>query len=130
MNIDVEDLERGIAFYRDALGLRVGRRLFDGTVAEMLGASSKIYLLEKPARSTPSPEEGSVRDYRRHWTPVHLDFAVNDVFAAMRRAIAAGAKVETEVQTFVWGQQVTLSDLFGHGFCLLAFSGAGYHAVA
>jgi hypothetical protein len=31
-NVDVDDLERGIAFYREGLG----RRLFDGTVAAML----------------------------------------------------------------------------------------------
>jgi catechol 2,3-dioxygenase-like lactoylglutathione lyase family enzyme len=36
-NIDVPDLETAIEFYHQALGLRLGRRLFEGTVAEMLG---------------------------------------------------------------------------------------------
>ena len=44
-NIDVPDLEAAIKFYRQALGFRLGRRLFEGTVAEMLGASSPICLL-------------------------------------------------------------------------------------
>jgi catechol 2,3-dioxygenase-like lactoylglutathione lyase family enzyme len=33
-NIDVRDLAAAIEFYREALGLHLGRRLSDGTVAE------------------------------------------------------------------------------------------------
>jgi predicted enzyme related to lactoylglutathione lyase len=130
VNVDVEDLERAIEFYTTALGLRVERRLFDGSVAEMAGASSKIYLMAKPAGSPTSPRARSVRDYRRHWTPVHLDFEVADVCAAVERAVAAGAKLEGEIQSFSWGRQATLSDPFGHGFCVLQFSSPGYDAVA
>lgn len=130
VNIDVDDLERAVEFYTAALGLRVARRLFDGSVAELLGAPSKIYLMSKPAGSPTSPRASAVRDYRRHWTPVHLDFEVPDVSAAVERAVAAGAKLEGEVQTFDWGRQATLSDPFGHGFCVLQFSRRGYDAVA
>ena len=45
VNIDVDDLAKGIAFYEKALGLRVGRRFEFGV--ELLGASSAIYLLVK-----------------------------------------------------------------------------------
>jgi predicted enzyme related to lactoylglutathione lyase len=130
VNIDVKDLDRAIAFYTTALGLRVERRLFDGSVAEMTGASSKIYLMAKPAESPTSLGASSARDYRRHWTPVHLDFKVTDVSAAVERAVAAGAKLEGEVQSFSWGRQATLSDPFGHGFCVLQFSSRGYDTVA
>ena len=130
VNVDVDDLERAIEFYTAALGLRVARRLFDGSVAEMLGASSQIYLMAKPAGSPASRPSTSVRDYRRHWTPVHLDFAVDDVPAAVERAVAAGAKLEGEIQSYSWGRQATLSDPFGHGFCVLQFSSRGYDAVA
>ena len=130
VNIDVDDLERAIAFYTMALGLRVERRLFEGSVAEMLGASSTIYLMAKPAGSPTSLAASSIRDYARHWTPVHLDFEVDDVSAAVERAVAAGAKLEGNIQSFNWGRQATLSDPFGHGFCLLQFSGRGYAAVA
>lgn len=126
VNIDVDELERAIAFYTAALDLRLGRRLFDGSVAEMLGASSTIYLIAKPAGSVPAPGAASVRDYRRHWTPVHLDFIVDDVSAAVERAVAAGARLEGDIQSFGWGRQATLSDPFGHGFCILQFSGTGY----
>lgn len=130
VNIDVEDLERAIEFYRAAFGLHLGRRLFDGLVAEMRGASSMIYLLAKPAGSPTSRQASSVRDYHRHWTPVHLDFEVEDIDTAVERAVAAGARLEDETRSFSWGQLATLSDPFGHGFCLLRFSGRGYDAVA
>lgn len=130
VNIDVDDLERAIDFYQRAIGLRVGRRLFGGSVAEMLGASSKIYLLPNPAGSAAYLDASAVRDYQRHWTPVHLDFAVEDIAAAVERAVAAGARLEGEVLSFEWGRQATLSDPFGHGFCFLQFTGHGYDAVA
>jgi predicted enzyme related to lactoylglutathione lyase len=130
VNIDVDDLEKGITFYQSAFGLRLGRRLFGGTVAEMVGASSNVYLLTRPAGSSASPQISLPRDYRRHWTPVHLDFEVDDVGAAVQRALAAGAKLEGDIGTFAWGRIAMMSDPFGHGFCLLQFIGRGYDEVA
>jgi predicted enzyme related to lactoylglutathione lyase len=129
VNVDVDDIERAIEFYRAAFGFRLGRRLFDGSVAEMLGASSMIYLLAKPAGSLAWRDASSVRDYHRHWTPVHLDFEVEDIGRAVERAVAAGARLEDEPRSFTWGQLATLSDPFGHGFCLLQFSRRGYDAI-
>jgi len=126
VNIDVDDLERAIEFYGNALGLRLGRRLFDGSVAEMLGATSPIYLLAKAAGSRAVANTALSRDYNRHWTPVHLDFAVHDVSAAAERAVLAGAKLERDIESFPWGRLAILSDPFGHGFCLLQFVGGGY----
>ena len=85
VNVDVDDIEPAIEFYQSAIGLRLGRRLFEGSVAEMLGASSRIYLLAKPQGSVPSRHASSIRDYHRHWTPVHLDFEVEDIVAATDR---------------------------------------------
>jgi predicted enzyme related to lactoylglutathione lyase len=130
VNIDVDDLDKGITFYESALDLRLGRRLFDGTVAEMVGGSSTVYLLTRPSGSSASPAISLSRDYQRHWTPVHLDFEVEDVEASVQRALAAGAKLESEIQTFVWGRIAMMSDPFGHGFCLLQFVGRGYDEVA
>lgn len=124
INIDVHDLAAAVAFYTHALGLREGRRLFGGTVAEIVGASSTIHLLEKPAGSAATA--AATRDYRRHWTPVHLDFEVDDVVQAVERAVRAGAGLEGAVQSYAWGKLATLSDPFGHGFCLLQLVGAGY----
>jgi predicted enzyme related to lactoylglutathione lyase len=122
-NIDVDDLEKGIEFYQCALGLRVARRHFDNTVAEMVGASSTIFLLVKAPGTPAGAHVPVLRDYRRHWTPVHLDFVVGDIDAAVQRALAAGATLEADTRTEQWGRVVLLSDPFGHGFCLLQFSG-------
>lgn len=129
VNVDVDDLERAIEFYRVAFDLHLGRRLFNGSVAEMLGASSSIYLLTKSEQTAPWPGASCVRSYDRHWTPVHLDFEVPDVAAAVERAVAAGARVESEPRSFSWGRLALLSDPFGHGFCLIQFSHAGYDSV-
>lgn len=130
VNIDVDDLEKAIEFYTNALGLRLGRRMFEGSVAEMLGTTSAIHLLSKTPGSTPALESAISRRYTRHWTPVHLDFEVEDVCAAVKRAVRAGAKQEGEAQFFSWGRLATMSDPFGHGFCLLQLSGNGYDEVA
>jgi predicted enzyme related to lactoylglutathione lyase len=130
INIDVDDLEKGIAFYQSAFGLRLGRRLFGGTVAEMVGVSSNVYLLSKPSGSSASPQVSLPRDYRRHWTPVHLDFEVEDIEAAVHRALSSGAKLEGEIQTFKWGRIAMMSDPFGHGFCILQFIDGGYDNFA
>jgi predicted enzyme related to lactoylglutathione lyase len=130
INIDVDDLEKGVAFYQSAFGLNLSRRLFDGTVAEMTGTSSSVYLLSKPSGSSASPQVSLPRDYRRHWTPVHLDFEVEDIEAAVHRALSAGGKLEDEIQTFPWGRIAKMSDPFGHGFCILEFIGTGYNNVA
>lgn len=129
INIDVDDLDAAVAFYQRGVGLRVGRRLFDGTVIEMLGTSSPIYLLAKASGTRPNAHLSQVRDYRRHWTPVHLDFIVEDAEIAARNAVVAGARLEGEVQTFSWGRQATLSDPFGHGLCFVQWLGGGYGEV-
>ena len=123
--IDVEDLDKAIAFYTQTLGLKLGRRL-GSDWAELLGASSPVDLLARPAGSPSSPGASSVRDYRRHWTPVHLDFTVTDLEAVVQRARAAGATLERDIQEQKWGRMANLADPFGNGFCLLEFRGRGY----
>ena len=58
VNIDVDDLERAETFYLAAFGLRPGRR-FGPHAVELLGASAPIYLLAKPAGTTPRTQSAS-----------------------------------------------------------------------
>lgn len=127
VNIDVPDLARGIGFYRDAFGLTVSRHIGAGAV-ELLGWPVPLYLLENPDGSIAAADRP--RDYRRHWTPVHLDVVVDDVDAAVRRAVAAGAVLERPAATTAWGRIAGLADPFGHGWCVLAFNDRGYDAIA
>jgi predicted enzyme related to lactoylglutathione lyase len=128
VNIDVDDIEYAIEFYRAAFGLRVARR-FGATAAEMIGSTAPIYLLEKKP-GTPAFKGGPERDYARHWTPVHLDFVVADIDAAVNRAVAAGAQLERPVATQRWGKLALMADPFGHGFCFVQFLGRGYDEIA
>ena len=129
VNIDVDDLERAVRFYTAALGLRVARRLGDGAV-ELLGAEAPIYLLAAAAGTAPHRGAVVARHYGRHWTPVHLDFVVDDLAAAVERAVAAGARVEAPVAERPYGRIAVLADPFDHGLCLLQFTGRGYDAIA
>ena len=139
VNIDVDDLEKAVDFYQAAFGLQVGRR-FGTAGVEMLGGPAPIYLLVKAAGTASSNAPGSsapgssaevqLRRYERHWTPVHLDFVVQDIASAVARARAAGARLEADISTAAWGKLALLADPFGHGFCLLQFVGRGYDEIA
>ena len=129
VNIDVDDLERAIAFYGAALGLRVNRR-FGAAGAELVGAGAPIFVLAKAPGTPASAMAPQKRDYARHWTPVHLDFVVPDIDAAVRRARAAGAVLEDRLQTHAWGHIAHFADPFGHGFCLIELRGRGYDEIA
>ena len=127
VNIDVPDLAAAEAFYTRAFDLRVSRR-FGNAGVELLGGNAPVYLLEKPAGSTGA---GIMpRDYARHWTPLHCDMVVDDLDAALARALDAGATAEGDVREHAWGRIVQLADPFGHGWCLLQFLGRGYDEIA
>ena len=124
--IDVDDLERGIAFYAQGLGLRTGRRLGNDWV-ELLGAASPIDLLANPPGTAPLGENHPQRrDYSRHWTPVHLDFVVTGIEAVVQKLVSAGATLERPILERKWGRMANLADPFGHGLDLLEFKGRGY----
>ncbi|CAN5461711.1 VOC family protein [soil metagenome] len=126
INIDVPDTETGERFYTAAFGLKVGRR-FGKDFVELLGWESPVYLLAKNAATVGAG--GDLRRYERHWTPFHLDVVVDDVDAAVARAVAAGATLEAPAKDAPYGRIAMLADPFGHGFCLLQFSARGYDAL-
>ena len=127
--IDVDDLDRAIAFYTNALGLAPGRRLGAHWV-EMLGGPAVIDLLGTPPGSSASPALPSVkRDFSRHWTPVHIDFVVDDLADVVRRAVAAGARLDRPLQGRPYGTMANLADPFGNGFCVLEMNHRGYDAL-
>ncbi len=126
--IDVNDMERAVAFYTQGLGLHCGRRFQSGFV-EILGAGSPIDLLLNAAGTKPLAGSDTQRSYQRHWTPVHLDFVVDDIDAAVARLLRHGAVLEQPVTERVWGRIAGLADPFGHGLDLLQFKGRGYDDI-
>ncbi len=129
INIDVDDLDRAVAFYTAAFDLKVGRR-FGAFAVELAGGTSPIYLLAKAAGTEASPTSGERRRYARHWTPVHLDFVVPDLEAALRTVLSAGATLDGDPATHRWGRIAHLADPVGHGLCLIEFIGRGYDEIA
>lgn len=127
--IEITDATRGIDFYCAGLGLTLKRRLSPRWI-ELAGANVPIYLLaDRPAvadlggRTVP-------RNYERHWTPVHLDFIVDDLDATISRLTALGGSLDRDVKTREYGRIANMADPFGNGFDLIEFSAAGYDAVS
>ena len=129
VNLDVDDLEKATNFYGSAFGLKIGRR-FGVFGVEMLGSLAPIYLLAKSAGTRATGTTSQRRTYERHWTPVHLDFVVEEIEPAVQRAISAGARLEKPVATHNWGKLALMADPFGHGFCFVQFLGRGYDETA
>ncbi len=129
VNIDVERLDDAIRFYTAAFELRIGRR-FGRAGVELVGAECAIYLIVAEPGSKPFPAAVTGRAYDRHWTPVHLDFVVTGLDAAVQRAQAHGATLEQGIKEQEWGRIAILADPFGHGLCLLEFQGRGYDAIS
>ena len=126
VNIDVPDLEEAEAFYAAAFSLVPARR-FGDEVVEKLGAETAIYLLKKQTGSTGAGT--AKRDYARHWMPMHADVVVENLAAALARALEAGALQEGEIREANWGRIAQIADPFGHGWCLLQFIGRGYDEI-
>jgi predicted enzyme related to lactoylglutathione lyase len=127
--IDVADLERGIAFYCDGLNLTLRRRLSPSWV-ELAGANLPIFLL---GNRKPTANLGGTqiqRNFARHWTPVHLDFIVPELDAAVARLTRLGATLDRPIQLAEYGRMANMADPFGNGFDLIEFSGSGYDAVS
>ena len=128
INLDVDDLENAVRFYSSALGLTVGRR-FGAFGVELLGSSAPIYLLVKAPGTSASDTTSQLRTYERHWTPVHLDFVVDEIEPAVDKAVSAGARLEQPIATHKWGKLALMADPFGHGFCFVQFLGRGYDEI-
>jgi predicted enzyme related to lactoylglutathione lyase len=129
VNVDVDGIEEAIRFYGAAFGLKVGRR-FGASGAEMVGSSAPIYLLVKAEGTPASGTLAQRRNYDRHWTPVHLDFVVQEIESAVQKAVSAGARLEEPIATHKWGRLALMADPFGNGFCFVQFLGRGYDEIA
>ena len=112
--IDVDDVDRAVEFYGRGLGLTVVEQQPDW--AQIKLGDQTCWIMKAPAGA-----QGQIsRDYRRHWTPVHLDFAVDDIDEAVKRAVDAGGKLEGEIQHGPKGALANMVDPSGNGvdlFC-------------
>lgn len=122
VSVDVPLLEDGLRFYRDVLGLAEVARPVPTYVILKCG-ESQIGLIEKPAGTKPAMGSDDVRRYERHWTPVHIDFHVDDFEAFLAKALGGGAKCEQKFKGDEHPPIAFCSDPFGNGFCVIGTSG-------
>jgi predicted enzyme related to lactoylglutathione lyase len=107
--IDVDDVARAVEFYGRGLGLGVAKQEADW--AQLKLGEQTFWIMKIPAGA-----QGAIsRDYRRHWTPVHLDFAVDDIEGAITRAVSAGGKLEGRPKATL----ANLADPSGNGVDLV-----------
>jgi predicted enzyme related to lactoylglutathione lyase len=118
ISVDVPSIAEGVRFYGGAFGFSKSSEPMPG-VAVLHAGSVELCLLEKSAGSKASVGTVETRHYARHWTPVHLDFHVDDLKATLANALAAGAKQEQIFENPEHGSVAFCSDPFGHGFCLI-----------
>lgn len=114
--IDVPDLSAAAAFYRDALGCSIQKQQASHSTLSAGGVTMQLLLKEAGTAAT---VDGGLRSYERHWTPVHLDFDVDDLDEAMAGVKRCGGTVES-VQRADWGGMAICADPFGNGFCLVS----------
>ena len=89
ISIDVPNLTDAIRFYTSAFGFTESSAPVPA-VAVLRAGTTKICLLEKRAGTRASTHTEETRRYERHWTPVHLDIHVDDLEAALARALDSG----------------------------------------
>ena len=118
LSVDVPSQAEGLRFYGEAFGFVKTSEPYPG-VAVIRADNAELLLLVKKAGSTPFPQTNEKRRYEPHWTPVHIDFHVDDFKESLARALRAGA---TQEQLFENPGRPSLAfcrDPFGHGFCLI-----------
>lgn len=118
VSVDVPSLEEGIAFYGKAFGFTKASEPYPG-VAVMRADGAELLLLAKDSGSCPCPATDAKRFYDRHWTPVHIDFHIDNFKETLARALEAGAKQEQLFEMPNRPSVAFCSDPFGHGFCLI-----------
>lgn len=115
--IDVPNLEAATSFYCDALGCTLLAQRATHNTVELAGIPIHLALRENGSNATPSTN--TQRNYSRHWTPVHLDFDVDNVDDSVASVERLGGTIEQR-KSGDWGSAAFCSDPFGNGFCLLS----------
>ena len=111
--IDVDNVDRAVEFYGRGLGLTVVEHHPDWAQVKL--REQTFWIMKAP----PGVQGQISRDYRRHWTPVHLDFTVDDIDEAVKLAVDAGGKIEGEIQRGPKGGLANLVDPSGNGVDLV-----------
>lgn len=117
VSIDVANLNKAESFYVEALGCKKIRDQGENMVV-LATENCEIYLQQKESGSKPLLSNTVVRDYARHWTPIHLDFLTENVEAVVEKVVRLGGLHEGG-ESGDWGSIAYCADPFGNGFCVI-----------
>lgn len=117
VSIDVSNLKQAETFYIEALGCKK-RRDQGSDMVVLATANCDIYLQEKEAGTKPAESSDAVRDYKRHWTPVHLDFITENIDEVVKKILHHGG-IHEGGESGDWGSIAYCADPFGNGFCVI-----------
>ena len=117
VSIDVSNLKQAETFYIEALGCKK-RRDQGSDMAVLSTENCDIYLQEKEAGTKPLVSSEVVREYKRHWTPVHLDFLTENLDEVVKKILQLGGLHEGG-ENGDWGSIAYCADPFGNGFCVI-----------
>ncbi len=111
--LEVADLQRSIAFYRDLMGLRLKTKKGDFATLESENAGvflwSKRWEWEAPRGKGERPGLG-----------MYPHFKVKDVSAVVERARKAGYKIVQEPRHYLWGTEAFIADPDGYIWALIS----------
>jgi len=106
---------RALEFYTQALGCDFKKK-YSAVWQVVTIEGLDIHLQQKAAGTAAAGEDR--RDYRRHWTPVHLDFIVEDIRPTGAAIEEYGGCIENQS----YSEQADIAhcaDPFGNGFCVI-----------
>lgn len=117
----VDDLARGVAFYRDVLGLRV--MTGDGLRFQSLdaGGGSVLLLFKHGATLAPTTVQGGIIPPHDGSGPAHVGFAISlDAYEGWRtRLLANGVAIESECRWERGGRSLYFRDPDRHAVELI-----------
>lgn len=117
VSIDVSHLQKAENFYIQALGAKKIRN--QGEKMSIISIwSSEIYLQEKDVGTKSIPWTEILRDYHRHWTPVHIDFICENVDDIVKKVLEMWWSHEWW-ESADWWSIAHCADPFGNGFCII-----------
>jgi len=114
-SIDVSDMSKAMQFYVEALGCEFKKKYTDDWQVVSVGTLD-LHIQQKATGTIAAAEHK--RDYRRHWTPVHLDFIVDDINPVCIEVEKFGGTVEKITFSEV-ADLANCADPFGNGFDLI-----------
>lgn len=118
LSIDVPEIESGINFYSKVFGFPEISRPFK-TMAILKAENLIICIHEKSEGTNPSGFTDEQRRYSRHWTPVHIDFHVEDFDNTLNLVEHNEGKIENIFDIPDKSKVAFCSDPFGNGFCII-----------